>query len=310
MWISALVMTDVGDDISQGPPGPWLTHEDRYSTPLPSWTTLLPTIQHRSNIALRVDSLDTDNKPSLSRSFPQSAALLAENYGALLNHELMSLDPFYALSDLFSFCAYAEAQCLNLLDSVISSDTNYSSLYYEAPTLSNLLCCQEILDTHLSQIRTNIELLKSRGGGGWPCVPQNHQLHGEAIQTAKTLQKDFEDLAARAELSSRRCTRGMKIMMNNVMLAESKRALSLTQKATRLTLIAFFYIPLSFTTSFFGMNLNPIQSGLPIWVWFATTIPVLIFSICFLYYDAKMHQRQWERFKDFLGVCRVSAFRR
>jgi hypothetical protein len=293
-------MTDVGDDISEGPQGPWLTREE-YSNPMPSWTTLLPTIQYRSRIALRADLSDPGTRQNISNMFPQSAALLAQDYGNRLNAELMSLDPFYALTDLFAFCAFSEAQCLNLLESMIGSDTNYSSLSQETPTLSNILCCQEILDAHLMQIRTTIEIIKRRGGTNWPHVSKHHKQYESAAYTANALQKDFEDLATRAELHLGRCTRGTKIIMNNVMLAESKQAIAQAQGVARLTLIAFFYIPLSFTTSFFGMNFAQLGKGLSLWIWFATSLPVLVISVSFLYFDAKKLRGSWQKFKAWHG---------
>lgn len=263
-----------------------------------SWTTSIPTIQHRPQIALVRDSRDSTAQQRAPAGFPQSASRLIQEYGNLLDQELMSTDPFYALTDLFAFCAYSEAQCLNLLDSLIGSETNYESLSRKTPTLSNLLCYQEILNKHLRQLHTTIGVIKRRGGTHWPRVPKNHEKWKKVAQAADAVQKDFEDLAERAETKLERCTRGMGVMMNNALLAESKQSIAQAQRTARLTFVAFFKIPLSFTTSFFGMHFSQLTRthGLSIWIWFATTLPILLLSIGFLFLDAGTILLYWQSF--------------
>lgn len=76
--------------------------------------------------------------------------------------------------------------------------------------------------------------------------------------------------------------------MNNVMLAESKRAIVQAQSIAKLTLIAFFYIPLSFTCSLFSMDIVGFEQRIGrIWLWFAVSVPVLLVSISFLFLDRR-----------------------
>jgi len=51
-------------------------------------------------------------------------------------------------------------------------------------------------------------------------------------------------------------------------------------------LLAFFFIPLSFTASFFGMNFKELGSSnqdLSVWVWFIVSVPIFGVSVllCF-----------------------------
>jgi hypothetical protein len=72
-------------------------------------------------------------------------------------------------------------------------------------------------------------------------VSDNHKkVNGPKI----ILLKDYEQLVERAEVILERCSKGMDVIMNNAMLAESKRAILQAQSVAKLTLIAFFYIPL------------------------------------------------------------------
>lgn len=67
--------------------------------------------------------------------------------------------------------------------------------------------------------------------------------------------------------------------MNSAAIAESQCAIEQAKQVEWLTRLTFFYIPLSFTTSFLGMNLKVLGSGeLQLWVWFAFAVPVLLIS--------------------------------
>lgn len=227
------------------------------------------------------------DKSVTGRRFPQSATLLAEDYGKLLDQETMMMDPFYAVNDLFRFSAFSEVQFLNLMEAKVKQEIGHSSLSKEKPTLSNLLYYQELVDAHLSYLCATAEVIKHQGGLRWPHVSeQNRRQHEKGKAATESLLKDFKYLMQRAESLLSRCAKGMNVIMNDVNLAESKRAISQARGVAKLTLIAFFYIPLSFTTSFFGMNFAELGNGtLSLWIWFAASIPIFIISVSFLLFD-------------------------
>jgi hypothetical protein len=296
----ALICTDAGNDLSQGPQGPWLSTSDRNASS--PWTMFYPTIQHRRRVAFKSKAFLSEDTDHRRQRFFQSASLLPEGYGNFLDRQAMKADPFYALDDLFRFSAFQYQQFLNMMEEKMGPETGHSSLDQEQPTLSNLLYFQEILDLHVVLLEENVEVIKRRGGTKWPRVSEQcqHQ-HSKAESAAGSLSDDFEYLLKRAISLSERCTRGTSIMMNNVMLAESKRAIRQAKWAAKLTLVAFFYIPLSFTTSFYGMNVQELDSGyLPIWTWFVFTIPIFALSIIFLFADAQTFSRLGKRIKTWL----------
>lgn len=227
--------------------------------------------------------------------FPQSARLLAQSSGEALDMQTMVLDPFYAITDLFQFCAYSENQFMNLMEAKIKDDTNHNSLRRENPTLSNLLYCQEIVQKHLTHHRKTVKIIECSGGPLWPHVEKIHPHQYQKAHRAKeTLLKDYEQLVERAEVILERCSKGMDVIMSNVMLAESKRAILQAQSVAKLTLIAFFYIPLSFTCSFFSMDIVSFEKTIgQIWIWFAVSVPVLLISISFLSLDRLKLGRAW-----------------
>src|SRR5438552_3121441 len=79
----------------------------------------------------------------------------------------------------------------------------------------------------------------------------------------------------------------MNLLMNRAMIAESQKAINQAQEVTKLTRLAFIFIPISFTASFFGMNLGPLVQGAihGIWLWFAVSAPVVIISMLLMKWD-------------------------
>ena len=226
--------------------------------------------------------------------FPQSASLLHASYGRFLDPDASIHDPFYALSEIFVFIASSESQFLNMVEQKIVSEMA-RSLETEAlglledekhsSTLSNLLYNKNILDEHIRRLKENISSINSRGGPDWPKATDERQKQRVTV-VADSLLADFEYLLEKARTLSQSCDRGMDIAGNNAMVAESKRAIRQAKRVSKLTLLAFFYIPASFTTSMFGMNFKQFgQGSLNIWVWFAVLAPTYIVSLFLLYFD-------------------------
>lgn len=212
----------------------------------------------------------------------------------------MVLDPFYAITDLFQFCAFSEIQFMNVMEAKVKEDTDHISLMKQNPTLSNLSYCQEIVQKHLTQLKETVKIIECSGGPLWPHVEKDHpQQYQKATRARDTLLEDYKQLVERAEVILERCSKGMNVIMNNVMLAESKRAIQQAQSVTKLTLIAFFYIPLSFTCSFFSMDIVGFEQKISrIWLWFAVSVPVLLISISFLFLDRRKLRTIWLSIKS------------
>lgn len=288
-WI-ALIWLDAGNDLSESLHGPWLT-EDSSIEPsrMSRWKEVfLPTIRHRPRLALRSKRYALPPEEQYhSGHLPQVAALLRKDYGKYLDTKLIQIDPFYALHEIFSFSAASELQYLNLIDEKLGPETGWAILDEEIPSLSNLLYNREVLHTHIQQLKENIETIKCRGCNQWPRALTNSDLGRKADEAANILLRDFEYLLTKAENLSKRCDAGMAVVMNNANLAESRRAIAQASRVSKLTLLAFFYVPLSFTSSFFGMNFAQFgtSSTLGIWLWFAVSAPVLVLSFIFYQWD-------------------------
>jgi len=214
--------------------------------------------------------------------------LLSEGFGTTLDKRVMKEDPFYALMELFKFSAFSEQQFLNVVQRKITADSDLASLQEANPTLANLLLFRDILQTHLSQIRYMIKLINSRdtlsrqGQRSSTTIAPDVQKRAES--SALELVDFYEDLLAQANVLHDKCTLGMTVISNNTMLAESRRAIFQAKTMGKLTLVAFIYLPFTFTTGFFGMNFKEFGTGkMPLWVWFALSIPLFSISLlCFI----------------------------
>lgn len=292
---AVIIWLDVGEDLNEGPTGPWLYLGARRNT---KTTRLYPTIQHQPRIALLSQKVADNSSDQFdpSAQFAQSAARLHLDYGRSLNRDLMCRDPFYAVTELFTFAAFAESQFLNMIEANLSAETSWRNSTDDNFSLSNLLHSKNLLDDHSQRLRANIITIRERGGLKWPKA-QEADLREKADVTVRQLLQDFEFLLERARELSAHCERGMNIVMNNSMIAESKRAISQARVVAKLTRLAFFFIPLSFTTSFLGMNVSQFGTGkLNIWVWFVLSIPVFTASVIFLVFDISGLARRYLRF--------------
>ncbi|TQB74716.1 hypothetical protein MPDQ_004367 [Monascus purpureus] len=263
-----LVLSDGGDTLISGPKGPW-TDSLRRLAPMSH------PVRHRPKLALHSYSYalpEDEEKDANSHGIDVycMASVLQKNYGRNLNADTMMIDPFYSLHEILDCSAACEAQFLEFLERIIVEETQLT--VREASneiSFTNLLYTIEILDSHMFLLSENTKKIRVRGSQKWPRALENTDQGIRAKAAADHLLHDYEFLLEKAEKLRERCERTMKIIMNNTNLAESKRAIVQAERVGKLTMLAFFFVPLSFTSSFFGMNVKEINaSGSPMLYYF------------------------------------------
>ncbi|KAL9078238.1 MAG: hypothetical protein Q9157_002856 [Trypethelium eluteriae] len=272
----------------------WLTSP--LSTP-PWKTRFLPVVQNRPYVSLRPPSrlkLHQHDCETRDGKIFQSASLLHLDDGLFLDAEIAAIDSFYAAQGPILFAAASENQFLNMIEAKLRQELDARGLIQQRnPTLSNLLYTQQILDRHVQQIRENIASIQGRDRGEWPRGSLNTNKQNKADQAVAKIDRNFEHLLARAQILHEQCSRGVQIVMNNANVKEAREAMSQSEIVAKLTRLAFIFVPLSFTSGFFGMNFAQFGSGkLDLWVWFAVTIPVLTLALLFMYYDIPVLARK------------------
>jgi CorA-like Mg2+ transporter protein len=282
----AIIWLDNGLDLTEGQTS-WLSSSSQ--TDGQKWQTrYLPIIQHKPNGAFKRRpyrrAAGTNASGSPASSLCQSSSLLHLDYGRDLDRHAIAADAFYSLNEVFKFAAFSESQFLNMLDSKLVEELNPKSmLQNEHLTLSNTFYFQRALERHICRIKENIESIENRGLQDWPKHNLEDRQREKVDAAAGILLRDYKDLLRRAEDLYDRCNKGTQIMMSNASIRESQKAIVQAEEVTKLTRLAFIFIPLSFLCSFFGMNFKQLGTGtLSIWIWFATSAPAVIMALLLL----------------------------
>ncbi|KAK5459521.1 hypothetical protein LTS15_003649 [Exophiala xenobiotica] len=187
-------------------------------------------------------------------------------------------------------------------------DTNHSRIVQTVvvapraqnePTVSNLLYHKRVLRRHMQRLHENKTFIETQASvvqhdSLKPCLSSGSKSKLDAIL------HDFDYLLEKAKDLTNECDRGMGIMMNKASIKEAQKAIVQAERVTKLTKLAFVFVPLSLTCSFFGMNFSQFSAGsdLSLWVWAALSAPILILSMVFMNWDVAWEIRRWLRWMD------------
>ncbi|OCK85535.1 hypothetical protein K432DRAFT_451054, partial [Lepidopterella palustris CBS 459.81] len=272
------------NDPGSSPPGPWFT------TPKDTFHTYLhPITQYKPNVALvNHEVLEDSPQESVSKGPAQSIALLPKYYGKSLNTSVMHQDPFYALKELFDYASCSESQFLNAiakkLDEGVQSVRNATtgadaSIHFQ----EDLIYFRRIIEQHIHWISETLSFIVNRNDLPWPRSEMR-----KAVAGGMRVQKDFEYLRDCSLALHRRCDREMTILMSNTSIDEARRGIEQSRRTHKFTVLACLYVPLSFTSSAFGMNFVRFSdSRMGYWVYFLVTLLIFIISVLILIWDTK-----------------------
>lgn len=285
---SVFVWVDGSKDLSETPRGPWANPRSCFlggRTPLR--TRMQPIILYKPMLALKSHRMSNNHlnpKPIIDPR--QSACVLDLNYGRSLRPELMACDRLYALREVFEIVAQAELQFLGLCEARLREfqDPSYS---HHPDCLPNLMNPKQLLYRHLHQNQDASASLDNM------CHPQWHKASDDRLgpkieNVAQALIQGYAQILGMNEDLYRHCTEAIGVLMNEIVISESKEARMQATRIGKLPFLAFIFVPLSFTTSFFGMNVREFQSGkglLSIWMWFVLSMPLLALAVFFFLGD-------------------------
>jgi len=121
--------------------------------------------------------------------------------------------------------------------------------------------------------------------------------NSENAFAANNLREDYEQLHIRCIDLSRMCTQGINLAMNKAAIEESRKAIEQSERLKKLTLLATFFIPLTFSASLFGMNIDLLgQNGVRFWWFFVLCVPITLFAYVLYLWDFQFLKRCWVRF--------------
>lgn len=114
---------------------------------------------------------------------------------------------------------------------------------------------------------------------------------------ATRLREDFAQLRSRANALLDMRIQSIQVEMSALSIRESKKGLQQSERLGSLTRLAFVFIPLTFVTSLFGMNVTAFTSPNPsIGTFFAVAIPFAMVCISV---------PLWKELKDIQKACAI-----
>lgn len=274
---TAIACTDAGRDLfTHGPQLPWLRSG---TETLP--VRLLPIVQYRPKCALKARSISERAPAPTQKRNTQSLAVFPQGYGRSLDWSLAKSDRMYALLEIFRLAAFSQKQLQNVLQQKIVAETRSLSANTEHPTMANLLYFRDILQDQLGYVSNLSRLTDDQSR-----VSHSAQRPATVDHGMAEVHSLFEDLRSQAQSLHERCTQGMTVISNNSMLEESQRAIKQAELVTKLTKVAFVYLPFTFTAGFFGMNFKELGTGeIHLWIYFVASLPLMFVTMAFYVLD-------------------------
>ena len=103
---------------------------------------------------------------------------------------------------------------------------------------------------------------------------------------ALRVEVDYEALLIRANGLRDRCERDIGVIVNIAQLSQATPDMSETKRNLKLAIIAAMFLPMTATSTFFGMNfVNFGSSSEGVWVWLLTTVPLVVVSLVAIAWD-------------------------
>ncbi|KAK6435186.1 Pseudouridine-5'-phosphatase [Oleoguttula sp. CCFEE 5521] len=273
---TVLVWLDMGRSLQAGPHGPWSGD----SSSMPNTNAACePIISHRPKLALERQRSPIVLEASADR-LAQNVCHLASQYGYSQDAKLMAGDAIYSVNELFHFAANSKRQLFNLIEHSIrrASESGYQGTQ---ESLEDLTYLKSRLDDETEYLRDILDRLLHADDARWPSADPS-----ATREVLRHLEYDHDHLLKRAETLAARCMQGINTVTNAAMHKEARKGIDQAEQTKRLTILAFLLLPLSITTSLFGMNFKEFGTGrLSIWTWVVVLIPVVGMSLVLCYWN-------------------------
>lgn len=227
-------------------------------------TSLAPVIDYKPNTGLQSQKFSLTGRPRPERG-AEAASQLCLGYGKTLYEDVMAQDGFYALTEVFSVATASVNQYLNLLEDKLAGFTD-DEHYDDFGMLSNLRYTKNVLyrqQRQIEQVSAWLKLHKSLSLDRWRIAIEEDP---RATRAVESVMQGYEYLQTRVNTLQSECQDAISNLVNNINLKEVKNSIEQTKRMGKLTFLAFIFAPLSFTTSFFSMNIGLTNLTLTTWV--------------------------------------------
>lgn len=188
--------------------------------------------------------------------------------------QLLTEDPFFLLVSLFTTSALSFTQLLNYLSISIAECRNTEIVLLDVK-LERLRHCVRIIHRVESALTENLHWIARGGCDTWPRVrPGTDTATRKQVLQAR-LRADHKALQQRCVVMRQECESAMMMLVNYSQLRCGEQGTMQADEIHRLTKLTSFFVPLSFVTSFFGMNVKELQpSYASIWVFVLAAVVI------------------------------------
>ncbi|KAI0858272.1 hypothetical protein F4860DRAFT_517002 [Xylaria cubensis] len=317
-WLGLFWM-DHGRSLDTSPRGPWISQVSPgqagwISAPLPIIQHHPKmTFRNMGDIHPNNSSGSATTLPAGDRDLPQSTSALPMEYLSLLSAVDLAKrakhDPLHALIPVFAHAASSEVAVLNLVTGLIDElmeplplddirNNCFERLqHYEVlvqrqaeqlrqcvraiRVLSGRQELSEQFHLHQASLRpkSHVRHQDPDAATQQPTVLKHVDLKPASSFSASGILEDYEDLLERSLRLLVRITAAMNSEMNRAMILESRKAIEQSERTKKLTILATYFIPLTFTATIFGMNFELFgQGSLPLWWYVILALPLTLLT--------------------------------
>ncbi|KAI5853290.1 hypothetical protein GGS23DRAFT_523963 [Durotheca rogersii] len=289
-----VVWHDAGRPLDEGYDGPWKAKGRR---PVPGEVKYhFPTTHYGRRTTFK-DSLIMGTRSQTPPSNDPSGIVdfIMQIYSHDIDPQRAQCDLFYSVSPWFHVVVSAEMDLLRELESKIRSELDHDTLInQEFSTLSNLLYCQQELRRQVRNLTEPIEFMEGLNRRPW-FQALSAERQSECGETIKSFLRDYRAALQYATALHRECVQGMTIVAHKATIQESAKAIVEARNVTRLTKLAMVFVPLSFMTSLYGMNLQEfgVENAPTIWSWVIACLGLgALTTIIYRYYLSGDNKRR------------------
>ena len=266
--IAGVFLLDRGQSLQGQHNLPWSNH---IGGRLPAY--FIPVIPYN-----RSEGPNIKNGAATSSSHPYHPVddLYVEDPGEI---ELIRQDPFFIISRLLSLAGRSLSPVLNHLDEDIEAcascpTTDETQL---SAALEQLQFNARLIVRFKGFLWDNYHVIKERGDESWPKTSDS-TLQERLVKVQLSLKKDYKSLLARCTRLASRCEVSSRTLVGAMQLLEAKKGIDQAKQVHDLTRLAFIFIPLTFVSGVFGMNVSTFKDYPPLWTYFVVAIPLAFFS--------------------------------
>lgn len=241
---------------------PWLRNSNSSISGRDPYDAYVPLVCHLPKVVISppasdAEPLGTITPQSRSARHPgrppsSSLAMIPEQYGLTLDKDLACVDAFYALSEIITLAASSENQFVNLLQTHIDSSLRLFR-GQEDWCIEKLQYIKVLLDETAERAFEVMHLLETEKDAKWPTSKADKDIAvRETVR--KALLEDYRELHRRSTVLSQKVRDGTTFITTGVSARASRRSIDQAAEVNRIAILAYFFVPMSFVTSIFGMN--------------------------------------------------------